>query len=127
MSSPCVSTLSFLLQTQILGMVPDDLLSRADEHHRLQFFEQVTPSGRWTIKQRENTDIIVPSTNPIASLKSVVEKEAQRKKKYSASDEQHSARQYGLFVDLISRMLAFRPTERITPTEALQHSFITER
>lgn len=118
---------SLLFLLQILGMVPDGMLARADEHHRLQFFEQTVPGGPWTIKQRATDDstLIVPSTNPIESLKQVVEKEAQRKTK--RSDEGHSTRQYDLFVDLIYRMLTFRPNERITPTEALQHSFVTDR
>ncbi|KAL7536262.1 hypothetical protein ACHAXR_007051 [Thalassiosira sp. AJA248-18] len=115
----------------ILGMVPDDMLQRADEHHRLQFFEQI--DGRWTIKQKASETAsrpstpIVPSENPIASLKDVVEKEANRKKRYSPSDAEHSARQYDLFVDLIYRMLAFKVSDRIRPAEALEHPFITER
>lgn len=116
---------------QILGMVPDSMLQRADEQHRTQFFEQI--DGRWTIKQvSDNSNArpsspIVPSENPIESLMTVVEKEAARKKKYSSSDEGHSRRQYDLFVDMIFKMLDFSPTERITPADALQHPFITER
>jgi len=120
----------------ILGMVPDDMLERADEHHRLQFFEQI--QGLWTVKPRSSdpaskssstrpTTPIIPSQNPIASLKDVVEKEANRKKRYSSSDAEHSARQYNLFIDLIYRMLSYKPAERITPSEALDHPFITER
>ena len=114
-------------------MVPDEMLQRADEHHRLQFFEQ--KEGQWAIKQRSDaassstqpSTVIIPSENPIASLKDVVEKEATRKKKYSSSDTDHSARQYSLFVDMIYSMLSYSPSRRITPTEALAHPFITER
>jgi dual specificity tyrosine-phosphorylation-regulated kinase 1 len=115
----------------ILGLVPDDMLQQADDHHRLQFFEQ--RGGRWTIKQKPSESSsrpstpVVPSDNPIVSLKDVVEKEANRKKKYSPSDAEHSARQYELFVDLIFRMLAFRPGERIRPADALEHPFIVEK
>eukprot|EP00571_Detonula_confervacea_P015425 CAMPEP_0172305826 /NCGR_PEP_ID=MMETSP1058-20130122/7043_1 /TAXON_ID=83371 /ORGANISM="Detonula confervacea, Strain CCMP 353" /LENGTH=553 /DNA_ID=CAMNT_0013017541 /DNA_START=92 /DNA_END=1753 /DNA_ORIENTATION=+ len=118
----------------ILGMVPDDMLQRADEHHRLQFFEQI--EGRWTVKPRASdaassstrpSTPIVPSENPIESLKDVVEKEANKKKRYSSSDAEHSARQYNLFIDLIYRMLSYKPSDRITPTQALDHPFITER
>lgn len=114
----------------ILGMVPDDMLHRADEQHKNQFFERV--EGRWTIKQKasetaSSSTPIEPSENPIASLKDVVEKEANRKKRYSPSDAEHSARQYNLFVDLIYRMLAYKVSDRIRPAEALEHPFITER
>ena len=47
----------------ILGMVPMQMLNRADDHHRNQFFIQV--DGSWTIKQKENsTDPpVTPSSN----------------------------------------------------------------
>lgn len=115
-------------------MIPDDMLQGADDQHRDQFFEQV--EGKWTIKQiipdaaspsSQPLAPIVPSENPIASLKDVVEKEANRKKRYSSLDAEHSARQYNLFVDLLLKMLAFRPSERISPTEALAHPFIAEK
>lgn len=121
-----------LLSMQILGMVPDDMLQRADEHHRLQFFELI--DGQWTIKQRASdaassstrpSTPITPSENPIASLKDVVEKEANKKKRVTNTEQ--SARQYNLFVDMIYKMLSFRPAERVSPTEALSHPFITER
>lgn len=118
---------------QILGMMPDEMLLRADQQHRLQFFEQV--GGRWTIKQRSPdatpssrpSTPVVPSTDPVASLKDVVEKEASKKKRYSSQDTDHSARQYGLFVDLIYRMLMYNPSERIRPDAALDHPFITDK
>ena len=117
---------------QILGMVPDDMIERADEQHRHQFFEQ--KDGQWTIKQSSDatpssssTSPIIPSNNPIASLKDVVAKEASRKKKYSPVDASHSARSYDRFVDLIYSMLAFRPSQRIRPDQALEHPFITNQ
>lgn len=116
-------------------MIPNDMLQGADEQHRDQFFEQI--EGEWTIKQsvpdaassssQQPPIPIVPSENPIASLKDVVEKEANKKKRYSTVDAEHSARQYDLFVDLLFKMLAFRPAERISPTNALAHPFITEK
>jgi dual specificity tyrosine-phosphorylation-regulated kinase 1 len=115
-------------------MVPDDMLQKADEQNRLQFFELM--DGRWTIKQRPPDAAasssttrpptpVVPSENPIASLKDVVEKEASKKKKTTATEQ--SARQYNLFVDLIYKMLSFRPTERVSPMDALAHPFISEK
>lgn len=114
-------------------MVPDDMLQKAEEQNRLQFFELI--DDRWTIKQRptdaaassataRSSTPIVPSDNPIASLKDVVEKEASKKKNTTATEQ--SARQYNLFVDLIYKMLSFRPTERVSPMDALAHPFMSE-
>lgn len=110
---------------QILGMVPDSMLARADDQHRNQFFQK-TEDDDWTIKQSGETTI-TPSKNPTASLKEVVEQETSKKKKYDSDDANHTARQYDLFVDLIYKMLAYEPRERITPEVALRHPFITER
>lgn len=113
-------------------MVPDDILQKADEQNRLQFFEPI--DGRWTIKQRapdaasSSTRLptpVVPSENPIASLKDVVEKEASKKKRMTTTEQ--SARQNNLFVDLIYKMLSFRPAERVSPMDALAHPFISEK
>lgn len=96
------------------------MLQMTDEQHRNQFFQQ--SGGRWTIKQKpaesgsRPSTPVSPSDNPIASLKDVVEKEANRKKKYSSSDAALAARQNDLFVDMIYRMLAFKPGDRIKPS-----------
>ena len=67
-------------------MLPDDVLQRADELIRLQFFEPI--DGRWTVKQKASdaaspstqpSSPIIPSGNPIASLKDVVDNEANKK------------------------------------------------
>lgn len=109
---------SFL--TQILGMVPNNMLESTADQQRVHFFEQ--QQGRWTIKQTsdgaplpESSAPIVPSSDPIASLKEVVSKEANQ------------AERYDRFVDLIYRMLAYRPSDRITPSQALEHPFITNQ
>ena len=106
-------------------MVPDSMLARADDQHRNQFFQK-TEDDDWTIKQSGETTI-TPSKNPTASLKEVVEQETSKKKKYDTDDANQTARQYDLFVDLIYKMLAYEPRERITPEVALRHPFITER
>lgn len=117
---------------QILGMVPNDMIERADEQHRHQFFER--RDGGWTIKQSPDASplstsnpIIHPSNDPIASLKDVVAKEADRNKKYTPVDESHSSRSYDRFVDLIHSMLTFHPSQRIRPEQALEHPFITNQ
>mmetsp|Transcript_9455 Transcript_9455/g.19600 ORF Transcript_9455/g.19600 Transcript_9455/m.19600 type:complete len:605 (-) Transcript_9455:430-2244(-) len=116
----------------ILGMVPNDMIERADEQHRHQFFER--RDGGWTIKQSPEASplstsnpIIYPSKDPLTSLKDVVAKEADRNKKYTPVDESHSSRSYDRFVDLIYSMLTFHPSQRIRPEQALEHPFITNQ
>lgn len=133
---------------QILGMIPFSMLDKANDQHRLQFFEKVRrSSGReeWTIKQHntassargggassssspdESSVMVVPSTDPIATLTEVIRAETSRKKKYPPSETGNSALNYDLFVDLIHQMLAYDPRQRIKPEDALNHPFITEQ
>ena len=72
----------------------------------------------------ERKDPILPSLDPIASLSQVIRADSHKKKKYPASETGNSSRNYDLFVDLIHRMLAFDPQDRITPQVALRHPFI---
>lgn len=113
-------------------MVPSNMLDATDEQHRVHFFEQ--QQGRWTIKQTSDgaplpasSTPIKPSSDPIASLKEIVSKEASQKKKFSQEDSKQAERSYDRFVDLIYRMLAYRPGDRITPSQALEHPFITNQ
>jgi dual specificity tyrosine-phosphorylation-regulated kinase 1 len=112
--------LLFCLQQQILGMVPNDMLKRADQQHRTQFFEK-QQGGIWTIRQTSDasqprpSSPILPSLNPIASLKDVVAKKT----------EPERAQDYDNFVDMIFRMLTYDPKRRISPEDALRHAFIT--
>jgi dual specificity tyrosine-phosphorylation-regulated kinase 1 len=68
--------------------------------------------------------IIVPSTDPIASLTEVITSGARQKKKFPASEAYNSQRNYELFIDLVYKMLAYIPEERIKPHEALNHPFL---
>lgn len=124
------------------------MLDKANEQNRHQFFDRLvsrqTGKEEWVLRQEkvvssssrqsqapsgrddvERKEPIVPSHEPIASLSQVIRVEAQRKKKYPPNETGNSMRNYGLFVDLIHRMLSFDPKERITPQEALSHPFIT--
>jgi serine/threonine protein kinase len=130
-------------------MIPTHMLDKANDQHRLQFFEKsrnmATGREEWAIKQ-DNTgsnragsskqqagqseesapkQIVVPSRDPISSLTEVIRAETHRKKKYPPSETGNSPKNYELFVDLIHRMLAFDPQHRIKPEEALRHPFIT--
>lgn len=130
-------------------MIPDHMLDKANDQHRLQFFEKsrnsVTGREEWSIKQEKSgsnrsgssqhpteqqhestaKQSAVPSRDPILSLTEVIRAETHRKKKYPPSETGNSPRNYELFVDLIHRMLTFDPQHRIKPEEALRHPFIT--
>ena len=68
---------------------------------------------------------IVPSTDPIASLTEVITAGARQKKRFPPSETYNSQRNYELFIDLVYKMLAYDPKERIKSSEALEHPFIT--
>jgi dual specificity tyrosine-phosphorylation-regulated kinase 1 len=128
---------------KLLGMVPTPMLERSSDAVKLQFFEPVkTVSGQseWRLRQTKQSTsssgkadtsvptepeaIIVPSSDPIASLKAVIVAGNRQKKKFPMSETYNSARNYELFVDLVYRMLAYRPEDRIKPEEAINHPFI---
>jgi dual specificity tyrosine-phosphorylation-regulated kinase 1 len=129
---------------KLLGMVPDVMLDNASDSIKYQFFEKAkTVSGReeWKLKHtksppgKQASDAsmspdeevkapVVPSQDPIASLGEVITAGSRQKKKYPPSETYNSQRNYELFVDLVYRMLAYRPEDRINPAEALQHPFL---
>ena len=124
---------------KILGMVPMTMVEKADDQHRLQFFERISNrSGRedWVVKQQASSSrgggaapddtVVVPSINPIATLTEVIRGDATRKKKYPVNETGNSPVNYELFVDLIHSMLAYDPLQRIKPEDALNHPFIIE-
>lgn len=127
------------------------MLEQASDQHRLQFFEKkLLPAGLedWTLRQVRTTassssratsqqqqqqqqqqqpkQIIVPSRDPVASLTEVICSETHRKKKFPPSESRNTPHNYELFIDLVHRMLAYDPKERIKPQEALNHPFITD-
>ena len=145
MNTHSLNPLASPFSLQLLGMVPTEMLEKANDSHRLQFFEQVHTSGgkKWTIKQQNTGSSrdgssssqqqqqqqpkqeVVPSSNPVASLTEVIRAETNRKKKYPPSETGNSSRNYELFVDLIHKMLSYDPRKRISPDAALNHPFIT--
>ncbi|GAX25415.1 dual specificity tyrosine-phosphorylation-regulated kinase 1 [Fistulifera solaris] len=132
-----------------LGMVPSAMLNRANDQNRQQFFDlENSPSGKsiWKLRQtkrsttKESTSassqqkeddppkaLIVPSLDPVASLSEVVQSGPRQKKKFPPVETLNSPQNYALFVDLVHKMLAYEPSERITPLEALNHPFIAEQ
>lgn len=123
---------------KLLGMVPDSMLERSSDQIKSQFFVRSRlPSGEeeWTIRQVKQPksgespaeppeQLIVPSRDPIASLTEVITAGSRQKKKFPQSEAYNSQRNYELFIDLVYKMLAYEPSQRITPEEALEHPFI---
>lgn len=126
---------------KLLGMVPDQMLDKASDQIKYQFFERKKQVGReeWVLRQTKQSSSksepgssptaepktpVVPSTDPIASLAEVITAGSRQKKKYPPSEAYNSQRNYELFIDLVYKMLAYRPEDRIKPAEALEHPFI---
>jgi serine/threonine protein kinase len=59
-------------------------------------------------------------------LTEVITAGANQKKKFPQSEAYNTQRNYELFVDLVYKMLAYEPDQRITPAEAMAHPFIAE-
>ena len=125
---------------KLLGMVPDAMLERSSDQIKSQFFERNMTGSRpeWQVRQTKPTKSgdttpaeapkqpIVPSTDPIRSLTEVVTAGTRQKKKFPPSEAYNSQRNYELFIDLVYKMLAYEPSERIKPEQALEHPFIND-
>jgi dual specificity tyrosine-phosphorylation-regulated kinase 1 len=127
---------------KILGMVPTDMLDRSSGHIKVQFFEKkrvASGEEEWSIRQTnpstskadstsppaaEPKEPVVPSQDPIASLRAIITTGLRQKKKYPPSVAYNTDRNYEMFIDLVSKMLTYVPEDRIKPDEALQHPFI---
>lgn len=127
---------------QLLGMVPDNMLQQSSDRTRGQFFEK-SASGGWQLRQTKPPSSksgsaassssekpkapIVPSENPVASLAEVVYVGSSRHKKKTPPQAEtiNTPENYEKFVDLVYKMLAYEPEDRIKPAQALEHPFIT--
>jgi dual specificity tyrosine-phosphorylation-regulated kinase 1 len=130
---------------KLLGMVPTPMLEKSSDSVKLQFFEKAkSPTGQdeWSLRQTKQPSSkseaassssapaepkeanVVPSTDPIASLRAVITAGNRQKKKFPPSEAYNSQRNYELFIDLVYKMLAYKPEDRIKPEEALNHPFI---
>ena len=85
-------------------MLPDSMLEQSPEERVTQFFEQNPNSRRWFLKPVEGSTV---------TLGEVID-----------GDSSQNSTLNSMFIDLIHRMLTYRPEDRITPEEAMQHPFI---
>lgn len=133
---------------KLLGMIPATMLEKSNDSVRLQFFEKkispVTNDEEWFIRQTKQVPagtekdaplvapakdqptetVVVPSTDPISSLKAVITAGNKQQKKFPPSEAYNSQKNYTMFVDLVYKMLTYDPEQRIRPAEALNHPFI---
>jgi dual specificity tyrosine-phosphorylation-regulated kinase 1 len=107
-------------------MIPDDMLNQVDEKNKVKFFERPSILSReWVIKRKDKQqERIVPSSDPISSLKDILQTEERKMKANEKGGGSSPGVNYDMFVDLIYRMLTYDPLERISPDEAMQHPFI---
>ena len=139
---------------KLLGMVPAAMIEKSNDSIRLQFFEKkvspLTGVDEWQLRQTklvvpptgtekvptvptptpsdqsssETSIVIVPSTDPIATLKAVITAGNKQQKKFPPSEAYNSEKNYTMFVDLVYKMLTYDPEQRIKPVEAMNHPFI---
>ena len=128
---------------KLLGMLPAVMLDKSSHRTRGQFFEKAMGASgeeEWRLLLKKPvvtgeaaapTEVpadhvpVVPSTDPVASLSSVITAGARQKTSYPQSEAYNSKANYEMFIDLISKMLAYLPEQRIKPADALNHPFIT--
>jgi dual specificity tyrosine-phosphorylation-regulated kinase 1 len=134
----------------LLGMVPDRMLDHVTDQVKNRYFQRNDKDGNWSLRQTKQAPAsltspstaaartmmlsplsmphatavkptIVSSLNPIESLtKAIMSPGLACLYPTDPSNSQHN---YTLFIDLISKMLAYDPRERIKPGEALKHPF----
>jgi len=115
---------------EVLGMVPSHMIDRSTPKYRDLFFVRtVDQSGhsRWAMRPHppdHPRSGIKPSVNSLASLSAKVRGGTNRRRAYDPLSQADMCRTYELFEDLVLRMLAFDPQQRIKPIDALKHPFL---
>lgn len=100
-------------------MVPHDVIESMEDEKRNDYHFERSLDGSWVLGRRENqNERIMPSTDPKTSLKDIF------RNKKGSSELQENINEYDIFIDLIYKMLTYRPDERIRPDDALRHPFI---
>ncbi len=110
-------------------MVPSHLIDRSTPKYRDLFFARNVDQfgrSRWVIRSPPPDpprSEIKPSTDPLATLSAKVRAGTNKRRPYDPCSQSDMSRTYELFEDLVYRMLAFDPQQRIKPTEAMKHPF----
>jgi len=104
---------------KILGIVPHDVIESMEDEKRKDYNFERSLDGSWVLgRKKDQNERIVPSTDPKTSLKEIF------RNKKGSTEVQKNINEYDIFIDLIYKMLTFRPDERIKPDDALRHPFI---
>lgn len=110
-------------------MVPPHMIDRSTPKYRDLFFgRKLDQFGRmrWVMRPPPPDapkSEICPSPDPLATLSAKVRAGTNKRRPYDPCAQLDMSRTYELFEDLVFRMLAFDPQERIKPAEAMKHPF----
>eukprot|EP00467_Chlorarachnion_reptans_P011183 CAMPEP_0114505108 /NCGR_PEP_ID=MMETSP0109-20121206/10666_1 /TAXON_ID=29199 /ORGANISM="Chlorarachnion reptans, Strain CCCM449" /LENGTH=1710 /DNA_ID=CAMNT_0001683503 /DNA_START=213 /DNA_END=5345 /DNA_ORIENTATION=+ len=104
-----------------LGMPPASMIQEGKLSGK-HFARDRATDGRFVyslLVEEEDVEDFMPGALPLSTLLSEIQQENRRR-------PGHSGRDYVEFVDVVQRMLAFEPSKRISPEEALSHPFFAK-
>lgn len=123
----------------VLGVPPRSMIESSPEQSRDSFFEKVGGGGGgggdnpWRLKQNGGKDggsrrrsASSSQATPPRTLRQIIGADSGGPRGLRKSEAGHSPENYGVFIDLVTKMLKYDAKERITPLEALGHAFITD-
>lgn len=103
---------------EVLGIPPIHMLEQGSKSRR--YFDRY-PDGTWQIKRvKEGKKYKLPGTR---RLRDILGSDTGGPQSRRLNEPGHTIHDYLKFEDIIIRMLHYDPKLRITPIEALQHSF----
>eukprot|EP00730_Choanoeca_flexa_P014694 TRINITY_DN6520_c0_g1_i1.p1 TRINITY_DN6520_c0_g1~~TRINITY_DN6520_c0_g1_i1.p1 ORF type:complete len:462 (+),score=135.90 TRINITY_DN6520_c0_g1_i1:377-1762(+) len=106
--------------TELLGIPPVEMLEKGRK--AANFFRKL-PSGAYERLPSKRCYVGVAAKR----LKSMLGSETGGPGGRRLGETGHTPEDYSLFEDLLMKMFAYNPKERITPEDALKHPFITKR
>jgi len=112
-------------------MIPSTMMEKTNEKNRTQYFGK--DDIGWYLKKKKGNNntrkqrIVHPDDiDTKNALSEIIIEESKKKKQNMHNEPEHSSYNYGLFIDMIEKMLKYDPSNRLTPDEALKHPFIIE-
>ena len=102
---------------EVLGMPPKAMLDVAPKAHK--YFDKL-PDGGYALKKTGTDNYRAPGTRKLHDILGV---ETGGPGERRLGEHGHSVADYLRFKDLVLRMLEYEPKKRMTPHQALQHSF----
>ncbi len=103
---------------EVLGMPPVSMLENGNKARR--YFDRY-PDGSWQVKRvKEGKKYKAPGTR---RLRDILGSDSGGPQSRRLNEPGHTLNDYLKFEDIIVRMLHYEPKARLTPNEALQHTF----